>query len=106
MAVEAIEQGWDPISAGSIVDTQIHGIQSNYKLTLVLENGIEIKFNNEAMEGAIFEALKMGLTPLKFSDPVLQRVTFHNSADGYATVEVTESRIESRFGEDDENAEA
>lgn len=101
MAVEAIEKGWDPM-AGKVLGTSVHGPQTEYKLTLEIEPGIEVRFNTEALKAAMFEAVKLGLTPLRFEDPILKTVTFHNSSEGFAKVEIVDGRIESRFGAEDD----
>ena len=48
MAVEAIEKGWDPL-AGKVLGTAVHAPQSDWKLTLEIEPGIEVRFSTEAL---------------------------------------------------------
>jgi hypothetical protein len=101
MIVRAIEEGWNPL--GAVEGVKMHSPQSSHLLTLECQPGIEVKFTSEAIEVGVAQAFKRGVAPLKIDNPKLHSVTFHNSTDAMAKVDIRDEEIESRFGEEDED---
>lgn len=103
MVLAALEEGYDPLA--QVTDLLVHkGALSKHIITLTTEDGSELKLTPRAVEVAIVAAFNRDAAPVIIRDPEVKSISFHQSEDAMAKVEVVSGETESRLvHEEDED---
>ena len=92
MITAALDEGYDPVA--QVTDLTVHkGASLKHLVTLTLECGSELKLTREAIETAIVVAFNKEVAPVIVRNPKVESITFHQSDDAMAKVEVVSEDI-------------